>query len=50
MTVVLHWVAPSNIGGSAITNYNIYRGFSSGTETYLNTTWGSFNIHGYKFE
>ena len=32
----LTWTAPSN-GGSAITNYNLYRSTSSGTETLLTT-------------
>ncbi|HYL67299.1 MAG TPA: spherulation-specific family 4 protein, partial [Nitrosopumilaceae archaeon] len=31
----LSWTAPTNNGGSAITNYNIYRSTSSGTETFL---------------
>jgi len=35
--IVLNWSAPSDNGGSAITNYKIYRGTSSGTETYLTT-------------
>src|SRR5207249_4097224 len=35
--VSLSWSAPSNNGGSAITNYNIYRSTSSGTETLLAT-------------
>jgi len=35
--IVLNWSAPSDDGGSAITNYKIYRGTSSGTETYLGT-------------
>ncbi|HME51114.1 MAG TPA: fibronectin type III domain-containing protein [Candidatus Lokiarchaeia archaeon] len=35
--IVLIWVAPSNNGGSAITNYRIYRGTSSGFETLLTT-------------
>ena len=34
----LSWNAPSDNGGSAITNYNIYRGNSSGTETLLAST------------
>ena len=37
-TVPLSWSAPSNNGGSQITNYNIYRSTSSGTETLLATT------------
>src|SRR2546428_3325657 len=36
--VVLSWSAPSNSGGSAITNYKVYRGTSSGSETLLATT------------
>src|SRR5271157_3700827 len=35
--IVLIWDAPSNNGGSAITNYRIYRGTSSGFETLLTT-------------
>ena len=35
--VSLSWSAPSSNGGSAITNYKIYRGTSSGTETLLTT-------------
>ncbi len=33
--IVLNWTAPSNNGGSSITNYEIYRGASSGGETLL---------------
>ncbi|TLY04110.1 MAG: hypothetical protein E6K87_03605, partial [Thaumarchaeota archaeon] len=36
--VSLSWSAPSNNGGSAITNYNIYRSTSSGSETFIATT------------
>src|SRR3989475_1602625 len=36
--VSLSWSAPSSNGGSAITNYKVYRGTSSGTETLLATT------------
>ncbi|MDD1756995.1 MAG: fibronectin type III domain-containing protein, partial [Methanomassiliicoccales archaeon] len=35
--VVLAWTAPSNNGGSSITNYKVYRGTSSGGETLLTT-------------
>ncbi len=35
--VTLNWTAPSSSGGSAITNYRIYRGTSSGGETVLTT-------------
>ncbi len=35
--VNLKWNAPSNNGGSAITNYKIYRGTTSGAETLLTT-------------
>jgi N-acetylneuraminic acid mutarotase/fibronectin type 3 domain-containing protein len=34
-TVGLAWVAPTSSGGSPITNYRIYRGESSRTETFL---------------
>ena len=33
--VSLSWATPSNNGGSPITNYNVYRGTSSGSETLL---------------
>src|SRR3989475_5969695 len=36
--VSLSWSAPSSNGGSAITNYKVYRGTSSGSETLLATT------------
>jgi fibronectin type 3 domain-containing protein len=39
----LGWDAPANDGGAAISNYEIYRGTSSGSETLLaevgNTAW-----------
>jgi subtilisin family serine protease len=35
--VTLQWNAPASNGGSAITNYRIYRGTSSGSETLLTT-------------
>jgi fibronectin type 3 domain-containing protein len=35
--VDLNWDVPTNDGGSAITNYNIYRGTTSGGETLLTT-------------
>src|SRR2546422_74246 len=35
--VSLSWTAPSSNGGSAITNYKIYKSTSSGTETLLTT-------------
>jgi fibronectin type 3 domain-containing protein len=35
--IVLTWNAPADDGGSAITNYKIYRGTTSGSETYLTT-------------
>jgi hypothetical protein len=34
-SVALQWSAPASNGGSAITNYNIYRGTASGGETLL---------------
>jgi hypothetical protein len=37
----LAWSAPSSNGGSAITDYQIYRGTSPGTETQLTTVAGS---------
>src|SRR2546426_3710263 len=42
--VSLSWTAPSSNGGSAITNYKIYRSTSSGTETLL-TTVGNVNSY-----
>src|SRR5437879_3313675 len=36
-SVALSWSAPGNNGGSAITNYKVYRSSSSGTEGYLLT-------------
>ena len=33
--VALSWSTPQNNGGSSITNYNVYRGTSSGSETLL---------------
>ncbi len=33
--VTLSWSAPASNGGSAITNYNVYRGTSSGGEAFL---------------
>ncbi|AGB04610.1 putative protease [Aciduliprofundum sp. MAR08-339] len=36
--VQLSWQAPSNNGGAAITEYKIYRGTSSGGESYLTET------------
>jgi 5-hydroxyisourate hydrolase-like protein (transthyretin family) len=35
--IMLSWSAPSSNGGSAITNYNIYKGTASGGETLLTT-------------
>src|SRR2546428_204472 len=35
--VTLNWQAPASDGGSAITNYTVYRGTSSGGETLLTT-------------
>ncbi len=39
--VTLTWNAPSSNGGSAITSYKIYRGTSSGGESYLTSVSGS---------
>ena len=35
--VTLNWTEPSTDGGSAITNYTVYRGISEGNETILTT-------------
>lgn len=35
--IVLNWSVPSSDGGKAITNYKIYRGLTSGSETFLIT-------------
>lgn len=34
-SVTLTWTAPSDNGGSALTKYSVYRGTSSGSETFL---------------
>src|SRR5205807_452840 len=39
--IALSWTTPSTNGGSAITNYKIYRGTSSNTETFLAQTGNS---------
>ena len=39
--VLLNWQAPSNNGGASITEYKIYRGTSSGSESYLAEVSGS---------
>ena len=36
--IVLNWVGPNSNGGSAITEFNIYRGISSGDEIFLTST------------
>ena len=41
--ITLNWVAPSSDGGEAITAYEVFRGTSSGTETYL-TSGGCSNL------
>ena len=41
--IALQWTAPSSDGGEAITSYEVYRGTSSGTETYL-TSGGCSNL------
>jgi PKD repeat protein len=41
--ITLTWAAPANDGGEAITAYEIFRGTSSGTETYL-TSGGCSNL------
>lgn len=35
--IKLDWLAPTDTGGSAVTGYKIYRGTTSGGETYLRT-------------
>lgn len=37
-TIILDWNAPSSDGGSAITSYKIYRGTTSGGETFFTTS------------
>ncbi len=36
--VILNWSAPSDIGGAPVLAYNIYKGDSSGAESYLGST------------
>ncbi len=36
-SISLSWLAPASDGGSAVTNYKVYRGTSSGSETLLTT-------------
>jgi parallel beta-helix repeat protein len=43
--VSLSWSVPSSDGGSAITGYKVYRGTSSGGETYLTTALGKSYIN-----
>jgi|GEM_PF-1599755 len=41
LLATLTWQAPSNIGGSTITGYNIYRGLTSGGQTFIKTITGA---------
>ncbi|MCH7736176.1 MAG: fibronectin type III domain-containing protein [Chloroflexi bacterium] len=43
-SVFLSWNAPSSNGGSAVTNYRIYRGTFSGGESFYTTISSSFTI------
>ncbi len=40
-SIVLTWFAPLNDGGSSINSYQIFRGTSSGSETYLTTVYAT---------
>lgn len=42
--MTVRWTTPSSNGGSSITNYNIYRGTTSGGEVLL-TTIGNLNVY-----
>jgi len=43
--ITLSWSAPLNNGGATITKYNIYRGTTSGTETFITFVGGGVLTH-----
>lgn len=42
--ISLSWTAPATSGGSVVTSYNVYRGASPGTETWLATMGGNLSF------